>query len=144
MKRFKFVFVLIFAVAAALGGTIVTVENAYADSCWDHNGSVMRLQAEGDLRWFSYEVPRSVLKRAGVESGTLLFEGRKDGDWYIGEARVFSKYCIGSPQLYDVEGPVRADQLKVTVKGTREIHKRCQPTGRSKEDVLVFTHLYDC
>lgn len=117
---------------------------AAADSCWDHNGSVMRLQAQGNQRWFYYETPRSVLRNAGVRRGTLLFNGRKSGNWYSGTARRYSKFCPGDPQEYSVEGPVRNDQLKVTVHGQREVHRQCAPTGNWADDTLVFTYLYKC
>ena len=115
-----------------------------ADSCWDHNGSVMRLRAQGNQRWFYYERPRQVLRNAGVRPGTLLFEGRKSGNWYSGQARRFSKYCPNDPLVYYVEGPVASSQTKVTVRGTREVHKRCVPTGQVKTDTLVFTYLRRC
>lgn len=117
---------------------------ATADSCWDHNGSVMRLKAEGNQRWMYYEIPREVLRNAGVQQGTLLFNGQKDGNWYSGTARRFSKYCIGDPLEYFVEGPVRSDQLQVTVIGMREVHKQCQPTGKLARDELIFTYIRDC
>lgn len=117
---------------------------ALADSCWNHNGSIMRLQAQGNQRWLSYEVPRNVLAQAGVRRGTLLFNGVKSGNWYSGTARVFSKHCPGSPLEYFVEGPVREDQLQVTVRGMREVYQRCSPTGRYKTDVLVFTYSHRC
>ncbi|GAA0784592.1 hypothetical protein [Roseibium denhamense] len=115
-----------------------------ADSCWNHNGSIMRLQAQGNQRWMSYENPRNVLRNAGVQRGTLLFNGVKTGNWYSGTARVFSKFCPGNPLEYFVEGPVRGDQLQVTVRGTREVFQRCQPTGRYTTDTLVFTYSHDC
>ena len=117
---------------------------ALADSCWWHNGSLMRLEAQGNQRWFKYEEPREVLKSAGVRKGTLLFDGRKEGDWYVGTARVFSRYCLAHPHEYAVEGPVRDDQLQVTVEGEREVHERCAPTGRTTVDTLVFTYAFDC
>lgn len=117
---------------------------ALADSCWDHNGSLMRLQAQGNQRWLSYEIPRDALRQAGVQSGTLLFNGVKNGNWYSGTARVFSKFCPGSPLEYFVEGPVRGDQLQVTVSGTREVFDQCRPTGRYTSDTLVFTFSHDC
>ena len=132
---------LAFLVAAM---TMVPSGVARADSCWDHNGSLMRLQAEGNKRWFYYEVPRPVLQQAGVHRGTLLFEGYKQNNWYDGEARVFSKHCPGNPLIYSVQGPVRADQLQVTVRGTRELHKKCNPTGEFVEDTLVFIYVRDC
>ena len=124
--------------------TFTTTGSARADSCWNHNGSLMRLQANGNDRWMYYENPRAVLRQAGVHRGTLLFEGQKSGNWYSGEARVFSKHCPGDPLIYSVDGPVRSDQLQVTVRGTREIHKNCQPTGQFVEDTLVFTYSHDC
>lgn len=117
---------------------------AQADSCWTHNGSLMRLQAQGNQRWISYENPRAQLRAAGVRRGTLLFNGEKAGNWYRGTARVFSKYCPGNPLEYFVEGPVRSDQLQVTVQGTREIYNHCRPTGRYKTDTLVFTYSHQC
>lgn len=120
------------------------VTPASADSCWDHNGSLMRLEAQGNKRWFYYETPRSVLRKAGVRRGTLLFNGIKDGNWYLGTARVYSKFCPGAPLEYSVEGPVRGDQLQVTMRGRRKVFSQCQPTGRTKSDKLVFTYSHDC
>lgn len=139
-----------FARAAVLGfsglffAMPAAVTTAMADSCWNHNGSIMRLQAQGNQRWLSYEVPRNVLRNAGVQRGTLLFNGYKNGNWYSGTARVFSKYCPGTPLEYYVEGPVRGDQLQVTVRGSREVYSQCRPTGRYTNDVLVFTYSHDC
>ena len=130
---------VVFAASFAFSAT-----SAHADSCWNHNGSIMRLKASGNNRWFYYENPRSVLRDAGVSRGTLLFSGQKSGNWYSGTARRFSKFCPGNPLEYYVEGPVRADQLQVTVRGTREVHRQCQPTGRIASDVLVFTWIGDC
>ncbi|MBZ0162668.1 MAG: hypothetical protein K8H74_08140 [Notoacmeibacter sp.] len=136
-------FLLSIAVMAAMMGGLVPGA-ARADSCWNHNGSLMRLKASGNHRWFYYEHPKAQQRNSGVVRGTLLFDGRKDGNWYSGTARVFSKYCPGSPLEYFVEGPVRADQLQVTMTGTREVYNRCQPTGRYATDTLVFTYMHDC
>jgi hypothetical protein len=123
-----------------IGGTTF----ASADSCWKHNGSLMRLKASGNQRWFYYEKPKSSILDTGVRKGTLLFDGVKDGNWYSGTARVFSKYCPGSPLEYDVEGPVSSNQLRVTMEGTREVHDHCEPTGDVTNDKLVFTYSHDC
>lgn len=123
---------------------LIAAQNAYADSCWNHNGSLMRLKASGNQRWLYYENPKQVLQNAGVQRGTLLFNGEKSGNWYSGIARRFSKYCLGNPLEYYVEGPVRSDQLQVTVRGTREIHKKCVPTGNIATDELVFTYVGQC
>lgn len=139
----------LFRLAAATALTLATVlvaahSPARADSCWNHNGSLMRLKAQGNQRWFAYEVPRPVLQAAGVRRGTLLFNGVKRGNWYEGLSRVFSKYCPGIPLEYWVEGPVRSDQLQVTLRGTREVQSRCRPSGRMTTDTLVFTYSHQC
>jgi len=137
MRHVGLLFVL---TLATIGG----LSAAAADSCWDHNGSLMRMKAQGANRWLSYERPRSVLRNAGVRRGTLLFNGVKNGNWYSGTARLYSKHCPDAPLEYFVEGPVRSDQLQVTVRGVRPVYSQCQPTGRSREDVLVFTYRSDC
>ena len=117
---------------------------AQADSCWTHNGSLMRLQAQGAQRWLSYEHPRQGLWDAGVRRGTLLFNGQKSGDWYSGMARVFSSACPGNPLEYYVEGPVRQNPLRIVMYGTREVFSNCRPTGRMTSDELVFTYSHKC
>ena len=132
------------AALAFMAGSAALSTTASADSCWNHNGSVMRLVAQGNNRWFYYENPKQVLRRAGVRQGTLLFNGRKQGNFYSGTARRFSKYCPGEALEYYVEGPARRDQLKVTVEGQREVYKQCRQTGRQAWDRLVFTYMYKC
>ena len=113
---------------------------ANADSLWDHNGSVMRLVANGEQREFRYEKPKESLLGAGVEQGTVLFDGYRVGDKYVGRARRFSKNCP-APLRYDVSGDV-VTETKVVLKGRREVYDdNCRPTGRFKRDTLVFTYL---
>lgn len=145
LRHFKAAaFVFLSAMVVLAADAIVFNTKAAADSCWNHNGSVMRLKASGNQRWFYYEKPRTVLRAAGVRRGTLLFSGRKNGNWYSGMARRFSKYCPGSPLEYYVEGPVASNQLKVTVRGTRDVFRRCQNTGNVASDTLVFTFIRRC
>ena len=132
------------AVLAATAAPLAVATPAAADSCWNHNGSIMRLVANGSRRAFYYEQPRDVLRRAGVTRGTLLFDGRKNGNSYSGTARRFSRFCPGNPLEYAVSGPVRADQLQVTLFGTRDVYSQCQYTGTVETDRLVFTYSYDC
>lgn len=119
---------------------VILVSPAMAASYWNHNGSLMRLEADGERRVFIYEEPRQVLRRAGVRVGTVLFDGRNAGDYYVGRARRFSKYC-DDPLGYQVEGPVTDGGTKIVMRGTREVYASgCRPTGRTVEDVLVFTY----
>lgn len=135
-------FVRISLLAACLAGAVPAA--ALADSCWVHNGSLMRLTAAGNQRAFYYEHPKQVMRGAGVAHGTLLFKGANVDGYYSGTARVFSKYCPGTPLEYYVEGPVDRNQTRVTLRGTREVMERCQPTGRSTTDTLVFTYSHQC
>ena len=138
----------ILAAALAIAGSAVSsltgATLAHADSCWNHNGSLMRLVAQGNKRWFYYERPRQVLRKAGVRPGTLLFNGRKQGNRYVGTTRVFSKWCT-APLEYYAEGPVAPSQTRVTIFGTRDVYgSGCRNTGRRKTDRLVFTYSHQC
>ncbi|WP_210245722.1 MULTISPECIES: hypothetical protein [Alphaproteobacteria] len=104
----------------------------------------MRLTAAGNQRAFYYEYPKQGMRGAGVRQGTLLFNGSNVNGWYSGTARVFSKFCPGSPLEYHVEGPVDRNQTRVTLRGTREVMERCQATGRRTTDTLVFTYSHQC
>jgi S1-C subfamily serine protease len=119
---------------------IAAGDSAFADSLWDHNGSVMRLVADGDQRQFLYERPRQILQGAGVGQGTILFDGYRVGNRYKGTAKRFSKNCP-APLPYEVSGTV-VNETKVVLKGRREVYDdNCRPTGRFRTDTLVFSHL---
>lgn len=117
---------------------------AAADSCWWHNGSLMRLSAYGEGRAFHYENPRGGLAALGIYRGTMLFNGRTDGRNYSGVANVFSSSCPGQPMGYQVQGPIGAGQTSVTLYGTREVRNGCYATGAYTQDVLTFTYAYQC
>ena len=124
---------------------LLASQSVLADSFWEHNGSLMRLESDGsDKRVFSYEQPSSRMRGAGVERGTVLFEGRRVGDDYVGTARVFSSNC--GPLEYRVHGVVRSteQQQSVVLYGTRERYNQqtCTGTGVMVEDRLVFNYRY--
>lgn len=123
-------------------GLLCLAQTALADSYWNHNGSVMRLVAEGNQRYFYYHQPSDKMQKAGVYAGELLFDGTKQGNHYHGTARVFSQYCQ-EPLTYGVSGNVSPNQTKITLIGTREKYaKGCRATGKTAKDTLVFTYLY--
>lgn len=100
----------------------------------------MRLQAYGNDRVFSYEVPTNRMVGAGAAPGTILFDGVRQGNKYYGTARVFSKYCA-VPIEYSVIGTVVTER-KVVLRGTRESYAAgCRPTGRYTTDVLEFNYI---
>jgi len=132
------------AIVAIAAGCAMLASEAAADTCWMHNGSLMRLQDWGGARRFLYEHPRPGLQSAGVWQGTVLFEGQNSGDWYSGTAAVFSSACPGAPLGYYVEGPVLQNPLRIQMRGQREVYQTCSPTGRWTTDTLVFSYSHQC
>jgi len=113
---------------------------ARADSFWDHNGSVMRLQADGAYRWITYERPRAGIAAEGVSPGTLLFDGVRQGDRYSGTARVFSSVCA-APMAYRMDGYVVNNSL-IVLEGSRPEFRNCRATGEYRYERLEFSYLY--
>ena len=108
-------------------------------SLWNHNGSTMKLVADGASRRFYYESPRQGMRAQGVTSGTLLFEGTKSGDAYSCTAYIFSGRC--GKLAYQVSGLVATDQGRVVMRGQApRLGNGCQVTGH-KDDILVFDYL---
>ena len=114
------------------------VPTSLYSSFWDHNGSRMGLVADGSRRQFYYAAPRAALVERGVQAGTLLFEGERRGNTYVGEARIFARPPCGE-FTYAVEGPVSSDQRSVTMFGRApRVNERCQVTSY-RDDTLIFT-----
>lgn len=114
---------------------MLTASASHAQGYWEHNGSIVTLQAGGERRQFHYSQPRAGLP---VNPGTLLFTGRRSGNQYVGTAYVFSSRC-GS-RGYVVEGPVSADQRTVTMYGQAPLFdNNCRVSGH-RYDTLVFSY----
>ena len=82
---------------------------------WNHNGSVMRLEAEGNMRRFVYEEPRPGMVRQGARPGDVVFEGERNRMTYSGTAYIYSRRC--GRVAYPVTGNVAADQRAVVMLG---------------------------
>ncbi len=107
-------------------------------SLWLHNGSFMRLEASGEKRVIRYDTPRKGMLAAGARRGTVLFEGRREGETYSGVAYVFAKGC--PPSSYAVAGEVSADERRITMTGNApRLDRSCRVTG-TRADTLVFTY----
>jgi hypothetical protein len=114
------------------------VHGARISSYWDHNGSRMGLIANGNVRRFIYVSPRPGIAQRGVQPSTLLFEGRRDGQWYVGTARIFARPPCGA-FTYAVRGPIAPDDRSVTMYGRApRVDEHCQITDY-RDDTLVFT-----
>lgn len=130
--------IILFAVSALFSST------ALADSFWNHNGSVMRLVANGSERAFLYEIPSQKMINAGVESGSVLFYGHKNGNKYFGTSTVFSKNCYYN-LAYKVSGNVYSGPKVVLIGRHRKYNTsngNCIPTDSIVTDKLVFTYMY--
>lgn len=106
---------------------------------WNHNGSHMRLLADGATRRFAYERPRSGLEGAGVSRCDVVFEGEKQGNEYVGTAYVFSSDC--GPIGYPVSGPVSSGGSKVTLYGKAPRRRDDCSISGYRNDKLVFTYV---
>lgn len=103
---------------------------------WTHNGSVMRLEAEGAARRIYYANPRAGIRQVGVSGDTLLFDGERQGNRYTGTARIFKAGC--DDRTFPVEGTVSADDLRVELIGkVAQFDKGCG-NGPIVEQRLVF------
>ena len=79
------------ALACALFAPHAAMAESYL---YDHNSSLMRVVSDGASVRITYEQPREGLSGAGVQPGTVLFEGGFDGpDVVSGMANAFSSRC---------------------------------------------------
>lgn len=110
-------------------------------SLWNHNGSTMKLTADGARRQFYYERPRQGMRDEGVSAGTLLFEGTRNGDAYSGTAFVFSRVC--GRLAYRVSGAASSDNRSITLHGQApRLGSGCRVIGY-RADELTFQFLGD-
>jgi hypothetical protein len=121
--------------------TTGTYSGGSAPSLWSHNGSVMRLIADGASRKFIYESPRSGLESAGIKTGTVLFSGQKNGDTYFGTAYEFSRNC--GAVAFQVSGPIGSDQRSVTVSGKVPSRDSSCRVVDYRDETLIFVFTGD-
>ena len=106
-------------------------------SIWYHNGSTVKLTANGTNRRIAYEAPRRGMRKRGARKGDVLFEGVRDGELYSGTAYIFTKRCgkIG----YDVLGAVKKNDTEIVMRGNApRMDVSCRRIG-SRPDKLVFS-----
>jgi hypothetical protein len=112
---------------------------AFADSLWDHNGSVMRLSERGNQIEIFYEVPRAGMVQQGVRRGQLFFNGQRHGSKVVGIARAFLRRCP-APMEYAIQGDMVTNST-IVLKGRRPEFKDCRPQKTLKNDELIFVFL---
>ncbi len=125
----------IFAITAVAAGLpFVSAQAFAATSTWDHNGSLMRFEENGQKRRFLYEQPRDNLGAAGVHNGTVLFDGEEKKDGRLaGYAKLFRKGC--DPVDYFVEGAYDKNKGEILLQGQAPIYsgQGCKITGYTED-----------
>jgi hypothetical protein len=105
-------------------------------SYWKSGGSIMRLEATGVSRKFSFFEPSEVQLKSGAQVGSVRFDGKISGKGYKGTAFLYSEQCgrVGFP----VSGQIDNDGGRVTLTGkSPRLSSRCRKIG-TKEQTLVF------
>lgn len=102
----------------------------------DHNGSVVELTDDRIV----YSQPKASL-RGVVKPGTVLVEGKWNGDRFSGTAYAFKKGCPPAPYAVSGAKVERPGQLDLVLRGAGPIRKGCEVVGhseRSPHSRLVF------
>jgi hypothetical protein len=103
---------------------------------WMHNGSRVRIVADGRRRRIVFVTPNERLANKGVAPGDPVFVGRRKANRYIGKAYVYSKRC---PTVsYGVRGRVHTGEARVVVTGRRPVRNRGCKTAYRQDVRLVF------
>ncbi|WP_134495881.1 toll/interleukin-1 receptor domain-containing protein [Microvirga pakistanensis] len=110
-------------------------------SYWSVGQSLAFLEATGPLRQFFLVKPGPDLNLQGAEPGSLLFEGRREGNTYHGKAYVFAGRC--GRFAYDVQGEVlNADRTVALMGKAPQVDTDvCQPM-EWQDQRLVFDLKY--
>lgn len=102
------------AVIAPLSATYAASTN------WDHNGSTIAWESDGNKRVAKYSEPRPGLSGL-VERGTVLFEGVRRGQRLVGTAYVFKRGCKPAP--YEVTANLTSER-EFVLTGSAPIFER--------------------
>ena len=105
-------------------------------SRWLFNGSVVRLYADGNRRRILYDLPKDGLARRGIVQGSVMFEGRRNGSVYEGQAYSYPLGC--KPAAYLVEGRVSRDERSVVLEGFAPTYSsRCLRSGLRRQRLVI-------
>jgi hypothetical protein len=83
-----------------------------------------------------YLKPRTGLGSVGVRSGTMLFNGLKDGTLISGKAYLFDPRC--GPVSYQVTGQFSANRRRLLLSGMAPRTDRSCHIVREVPDSLIF------
>jgi hypothetical protein len=104
-----------------------------AGKLWNHDGSILRLEAVGRGRRLYYVEPHGSVT---AKSGDIAFEGVREGPTYSGRAFQFTENC--PPLAYRVKGSVSAGEVTLKIAGRKPRRDaQCNIVSYS-DDELVF------
>ena len=127
-------FGLLSAFSASL--VIAGAYEAFADTLWSHNQSLMRLVESNNGIEIFYEQPRKELQERGVKPGTLLYRGAVMNGVMSGTAHAYLTECK-TPIEFELSGTFSPHTL-IALKGQRPITIDCKTTARFTEESLTF------
>jgi hypothetical protein len=119
----------------AAAGTVTNARTSLSVKYWDHNGSRMKLVTTSSRVFFFYEEPRRAIADRGVDKGTLLFDGKIEGETIEGLIYAFSFDC--GKFGYHAKGTIAEGVIEMTGMHPT-INKRCEII-RQQEERLIFT-----
>lgn len=82
---------------------------------WELDGSTVQLVAQGSTIRLIFQSTSGLFSLQGANSGSVLFEGRRDGQTLTGTAYAFSAGCL--PEGYEAKGVIAADGNSVRLSG---------------------------
>jgi hypothetical protein len=116
-----------------MAGALATPALAANGSVWDHNGSQMTLEENGEKRKLVYTEPKEGLDKAGIKKGTVLFNGERKADGRLaGFAKIFKGNC--NPIDYFVEGTLNEQKGEIVLQGQAPVYASgtaCEVNGYS-------------
>jgi peptidyl-prolyl cis-trans isomerase C len=117
----------------------IAISAAAKASHWRHDGSLMKLYADGERIVLQFEKPREGLDASGIKPGTQLFHGTRRGKTYSGEAITFSPQC--GARKFPVTGQAAADGNSFKVLGMRPVLAAGCNVANERSEVLVFEYV---
>ena len=140
MSRTAYAATIFAATTAVLSAlSLVAPSSASASHCatesYTHNGSVMDVTFCDYTVTISYDKPRRVLRRHGVDPGTLLVDAHTSGGGMVtGSARIFKQGC--GPLKYKVSGHMQGN--RIVLFGKAPVRDDSCTVVRIRNDRLVF------
>ncbi|MBP0111759.1 DUF4189 domain-containing protein [Bradyrhizobium vignae] len=119
----------------ALGAMLAIVHPVHAgESIWDHNGSRLKWLSDGQRRSAVYFEPREGLSAAGIEVGTVLFEGYRRGSALSGKSYLHRKGC--PPASFDVAATI-TDERSISLIGNAPVRAAGCDVGSATKPVTI-------